>query len=169
LLRVLAVTRKTYKDIIPNPPPHPTYSPPLIYHTHHNRWNPKDYIYTNGSQVAGNPILGAAVVSPARGTTIHIRVNSNTERHTINRGELAAITVALQQNRTAPQLYILTDSSFCINSMRNYALNPSRYHSHLHEAHLHLTDTLLRERELQGYHTHIWKVKSHTGIRYNDH
>jgi hypothetical protein len=52
--------------------------------------------------------------------------------------------------------------------MRNYALNPSRYHSHLHEAHLHLTDTLLRERELHGLLTHIGKVKSHTGVRYND-
>ena len=143
---------KAYQDTIPPPlPPYPPPPLPPTYHTHNRRWTPESYIYTDGSQTAGNPILGAAVVSPAQDLKVHIRVNSHTERHTINRGELAAITVALQKYNTTPTLQILTDSSFCINCLRNFALDPSKYRSHLHEPHLRLNDMLLRDRERLGY------------------
>ena len=71
----------------PNQPPHirPFYA----------AWNPKEYIYTDGSLVTGNPILGASIVNPKTQTTTHIEIKSQPERHTINRAELAVITLAL--------------------------------------------------------------------------
>ena len=107
------------------------------------------------------------MVQPGLPTT-YIKVNSQEERHTINRGELAAITVALQQTLEDPCVSILTDSSFCIHTMRNYSRDPSAYNNHVHRAHLHLNDRILRTRENKGYKTHIGKVKSHTGITYNE-
>ena len=107
------------------------------------------------------------MVQPGLPTT-YIKVTSQEERHTINSGELAAITVALQQTLEAPNISILTDSSFCINLMRNYSRDPRAYNNHVHRAHLHLNDQTLRSRENKGFKTHIGKVKSHIDITYNE-
>jgi ribonuclease HI len=56
---------------------------------------PQRLVYTNGSQVKGNNTLGAGVINPGSQTTTHIDIKSRKGRHTINRAELAAITVAL--------------------------------------------------------------------------
>ena len=62
-------------------------------------WNPKAYIYTSGSLVTGNPTLGASIVNPISKTTTQIEGKSQPKRHTINRAELAAITLALKTNQ----------------------------------------------------------------------
>ena len=98
----------------------------------------------------------------------YIKVTSQEERHTINKGELTAITIALQQTLEAPNISILMDSSLCINSMRNYSRDPGAYNNHVHRDHLHLNDQILRSRENKGFKTHIGKVKSHIGITYNE-
>ena len=72
----------------PNNPPH--------IRPYHAAWNPKEYIYTDGSLVIGNPTLGASIVNPRTQTTTHFEIKSQPERHTINRAELAAITLALE-------------------------------------------------------------------------
>jgi ribonuclease HI len=87
-------------------------------------WNPKEYIYTEGSLVTGNPVMGATIVNPRTQTTTHIEKKSQLQRHTINRAELAAITLALEANKNDHTLSILTDSAFSINTIRKYAVDP---------------------------------------------
>ena len=74
----------------------------------HSIWHPKDFVYTDGSQVTGNPTLGASIVNPTTYTTTHIEIKSRSERPTIIRVELTVITLALEANRENPTLSILT-------------------------------------------------------------
>jgi ribonuclease HI len=157
----------SYKDIPTPIQPHQTIT--ILYtKTHNRKWDPKDFIYTDGSQVKGNNTLGAGVINPRTHTITHIDIKSQIGRHTINRAELAAITVALRQKNTEGRLKILTDSSFCINTIRNYTIDSTSYKHHLHKCLLHLVDQLLRARDTKHLQTHIGKVKSHTDIEYNE-
>ena len=90
------------------------------------------------------------------------------ERNTINRAELAAIAQVLIDNASVQILRIPTDSAFCIYVIRNFITSPSSYEGYLHEDLLHLIADMLLHRESQQYYTHIGKVKSHTGIQYNE-
>jgi ribonuclease HI len=141
-----------------------------ILHTkpRNRKWNPQDYVYTYGLQVKGNPILGAGDVNPRTNTTSHINIKSQLERHAINRSELMAITVALKQENIKDNSHILTNSSFCINAIRDYTMDPSAYKQHLQKDLLHITGQLLRGRDVKQIRTHIEKVKSHTDIEYNE-
>ncbi len=116
----------------------------------------------------GNPTLGASVVNPKTEITFHIEIKSQEERHTINGVELCAITLALELHKDDPTLQILTDSAFSINTLRNYALNPLRYTHHTHKDLLAHTNNIIKDTNAKGYTTHIGKVKSHTGVTYND-
>ena len=118
--------------------------------------------------------------------TIKIAVRSDTERHTIYRAELVAITVALREAIHLPSLHILTttssstrwgwarttpatsDSLFCIYSLRNFIVSPSRYTDHLHRHLIEAATDIIRTRDAAGKETHIGKVKSHTGVKYNE-
>jgi hypothetical protein len=131
-------------------------------------WNPKDFVYTDGSQVKGNATLGAGMVNPRTHTITHLDVKSQPERHTINLAEQAAITVALTQENTEGHLKILTNILFCISTLRNYTIDPESYQHHLHRDLLHLTDQLLCARDTKHLQSHIGKVKSHTDIEYNE-
>ena len=73
----------------------------------------------------------------------------------------------LKQENTEGHLKILSDSSFCINTIRNYTIDPTSYKHDLHKDLLHLTDQLLRARDREHLRTHVGKVKSHTDIEYN--
>jgi hypothetical protein len=108
----------SYKDI---PTPIQTRQTTTILNTkpHNKKWNPKDFAHTDGSQVKGNDTLGAGVVNPRTQHVTHIDIKSLKERHTINIAELAVITLALRRKNTESHLKILTDSSFCINTIRN--------------------------------------------------
>ena len=86
----------------------------------------------------------------------------------IDRAKLAAITVALRQENTNSHLKILAGSSFCINTIKNYIIDPTSYKHPLHKDFLHLTDQLLRARNTKQMQTYIEKVKSHTDIKYNE-
>ena len=100
--------------------------------------------------------------------TIRIEIRSKSERHTINRAELASIMVALRESAKVKTVKILTDNLFCIYSIRNYIHNPYRYRHHLHKDLIKATAELIKVRDLAGLATHIGKVKSHTGVIYND-
>jgi ribonuclease HI len=156
-----------YKEI---PTPIQTHHTSTILNTkpHNRKWNPKDFVYTDGSQVKGNNILGAGVVNPRTENVTHIETKSQQERHAINRAELAAITTALRTENTEGHHTILTNSSFCTNTIKNYTIDPASYNNYLHKDLLNLTDQQLRARESKHLKTHIGKVKSHTDIEYNE-
>jgi hypothetical protein len=63
---------------------------------------------------------------------------------------------------------ILTDIPFCINTIRNYTIDPAAYNQHLHKDLLQLTNQLLKERDSKQLKTHIGKVKLHTDVQYNE-
>jgi hypothetical protein len=86
----------SYKDDTPIPIHIHTTTTILQTKLHNRKWNPKDFVYTDGSQVKGNSTLGAGVTNPNTLITTHIDIKSQPERHTINRAELAAIAVALR-------------------------------------------------------------------------
>jgi ribonuclease HI len=73
------------------------------------------------------PQPGSGVVNPKTNSVTYIDIKSQPERHTINRAELAAIAVALKQENTEDHMSILTDSSLCINTIRNYTIYPAAY------------------------------------------
>ena len=107
-------------------------------------------------------------MDPATHTTTHIEIKSHHERHTINRAELAAITLALEANRENSTLSILTDSAFSINTLQKYAIYPLSFIHHPHKDLLKLADDIIRTRDTLEYKTHIGKVKSHTGVTHHD-
>jgi ribonuclease HI len=144
----------------PNIPPH--------IRLYRAAWNPKEYIYTDVSLFKGNHILGASIVDPRTQTTTHIEIKSQPKKHTINRAELAAITLALEANKNDHTLSILTDSAFSINTIRKYPIDPLCFDHHPHKELLQLADDIVRTRDNISYNTHIGKVKSHTGVTHND-
>jgi len=76
--------------------------------------------------------------------------------------------VALKHENTEDHLHILIDSSLCINTIRNYIIDPTSYKHHLHKDLIQLTDQLLRDRASNQLRTHMGKVKSHTNVEYNE-
>jgi ribonuclease HI len=112
--------------------------------------------------------MGASIVNSKTHTTTHIKIISQPERHTINRTELAAITIALEANKLGHTLSILTDSAFIINTIRRYAINPLNFIHHPHKHLLQLADNIIHTRDNLGYTTQIGKVKAHTGVIHND-
>jgi ribonuclease HI len=123
----------------------------------------------DGLLVTGNFTLGASIFNPSTHTTTHIEIKSQPERHTINRAELAAITIALEANQLDHILPILTDSAFSVNTIRRYAIDPLSFIHHPHKHLLQLADIIIHKRDSNmGYKTHIGKVKSHTGVTHND-
>jgi ribonuclease HI len=97
-----------------------------------------------------------------------MEIKSHHERHTINRAELEAITIALESKKHEPVLSILTDSAFIINTIRRYAIDPHSFTHHPHKHLLQLADNIIHTRDDMGYKTHIGKVKLHTGVTHND-
>jgi ribonuclease HI len=118
--------------------------------------------------VTGNPALGTSIVNPRTHTTAHIEIKSQPERHTINRAELTAITIALEANKLDHTLSILTNSAFNINTIRRYTIDPLSFIHHPHKHLLQLADNIIHTRDNMGYKTHIGKVKYHTGVSHND-
>ncbi len=75
--------------------------------------------------------------------------------------------VALKQENREDHINILTNRSFCINTIRNYTIDPAAYNQHLHKDLLQLTNPLLKDRDSKQLKPHIGKVKSHTDVEYN--
>jgi ribonuclease HI len=108
------------------------------------------------------------MVNPRTNSITHNDIKSQIERHTINTAELAAIVVALKQEHTKDHMSILTDSSFFINTIRNYTIDPAAYNQHMYKDLLQLTNQLLKDRDHKQPKTHIGKVKSHTDVEHNE-
>ncbi len=56
---------QAYKDRYPSIPSKPYTKDLTPIHPYHATWNSTNFIYTDGSMVAGNPTLGASVVNPS--------------------------------------------------------------------------------------------------------
>ena len=76
--------------------------------------------------------------------------------------------MALRQENVEDLLNMLTDSTLCINTIRNYTIEPASNKHRIHKDLLHHTDQLLRVRDAKQFRTHIGKVKAHTDIEYNE-
>ena len=107
-------------------------------------------------------------MNPRSNSITHIDIKSQPARNTVNKAELAAIAVALKQENIEDHMSILTDSSFCIKTIRNYTIDPTAYNHHLHKDLLQLTNQLLKDRDSKQLKTHIGKVKSQTDVEYNE-
>jgi hypothetical protein len=67
--------KTSYKDI--PTPVHPHTTTTILQTSPHNRkWNPRDCVNTDGSQVKGSPTLGAGVTNPNTPITTHINIKS---------------------------------------------------------------------------------------------
>ena len=121
---------QAYRDPYPFIPMNATLNNSPHIRPYRAAWNPKEYIYTDGSLVTGNPTLGASIVNPSTQATTHIEIKSQPERHSINRAEIAAIILALEANKHDHTLSILTDSAFSINTIRKYAIDPLSFIHH---------------------------------------
>jgi len=76
--------------------------------------------------------------------------------------------VALDLHKDSPQIKILTDSAFSINTLRNYAIVPLRNAHQPHKELLCHANALIKTRDENGLLIHIGKVKSHTRVTHND-
>ncbi len=74
--------------------------------------------------------------------------------------------MVLRQENTEDHIKILTDNSFCINTIRDYATDFLQipFTKHI----LQLADQLLRARDTKQLQTHIGKFKSYMDIAYNE-
>jgi hypothetical protein len=63
--------------------------------------------------------------------------------------KLAAITVAFDLHKELPQIRILADIAFCINSLRNYAIDPINFTHHPNKELLRYTNNLINTRDKQ--------------------
>jgi len=138
-----------YTATYPPHPPTPSHIDTTPIRNFHAACTPTDFIYADGSQITGNPTLGASVVDPKHNTIAHIELKSQPERHNINRAELAAITTALYLHKQDPSLSILTNGAFSINNLRNFSSQPHVFHNTQHKELLKLADTIIRERDLE--------------------
>ena len=77
-------------------------------------------------------------------------------------------TLSLDLHKGLPPIRILTDSAFCTNTLRNYAIDPLNFTLHPHKELTHYTNNLIKTRDEQCLLTEIAKVKSHTGVTYID-
>ena len=84
-------------------------------------------------------------------------------KHTTNETSTSYISleiaVALKQANTEDFMNLLTDNSFCMNTIRNYAIDLAAYNNHLQKDLLQLTNQLLKDRDSEQLKTHIGKVK----------
>ena len=135
------------------------------------RFLPKEWVYTDGSDIKGHPRLGAAIKHSPTRTTIYIDTAGSEEIRTIMRAELVAIHTALTrvEDHSWPGVFI--DSLSSLQAIRLHYYRPGitiapDYHHYmlLLQSISHLFETR-RERCCS---TSLRKIKANTHIRGND-
>ena len=96
-------------------------------------FRPEQWVYSDGSDVTGQPRLGAAVVHGPTCTTIYIDARGTDETRTLMRAELVAIYMALDKFATYERVGIFMDSLSILQAIRHRYTNPrthgpQRYH-----------------------------------------
>jgi len=118
------------------------------------KYQPKQWVYTDGFDIKGQPRLGAAVIHVPTCTTIYIDAGGTEETRTIMRAKLEAIYTALDNFATHEWVGIFTDSLSSLHAIRHRYTHqgpssPQKYHHHL----LILSGImdLLEERRRRGF------------------
>ena len=128
-------------------------------------------MYTDGSDITGQPRLGAAVAHVPTCTTIYIDAEGTDETRTITRVELVAIYTALDKFAAHEWVGICTDSLSSLQAIRHRYTNPGAHgsqHYHHHMLLLSGITDLLEERRRRGFSTALHKIWAHASIQGND-
>ena len=148
------------------PPPAPT---PLPWTP---KYQPEQWVSTDGSDIKSQPRLGAAMVHVPTCTTIYIIVIGDTdEARTIMRAEPVAVYTALDKFATHEWMEICTDTLSSLYTILHYyrkleTRGPQYYHHHL--LLLSRIADLLEKRRRQGFITSLHTFWAHANIRDND-
>lgn len=143
------------------------------------------HLYTDGScikdEATGCSALGAAVYDARAHRTWTVDPAGVDATNTITRAELSAIRQALIYStgqpegdtgalppEAVPRVHLFTDSLASMHLIQKMLRKPYLLRESKHLAILTCIRTLLLARAQHGYHTHIYKVKSHSGVRGND-
>ena len=99
------------------------------------KYQPEQWVYTDGSDIKGQPRLGAAVVHVPTCTNLYIDAKGGEETHTIMQVELVAIYTALDKFATHEWVGIFTDSLSSLYAIRHHYTHPwpsstQNYHYH---------------------------------------
>jgi len=100
------------------------------------KYQPRQCVYTDGSDIKGQPRLGAALVHVPTCTTVYIDARGTKETRTIMRAKLMAIYTALDKISTHEWVGIFTDSLFSLHAIRHRHTHqgpssPQNYHHHM--------------------------------------
>jgi ribonuclease HI len=125
----------------------------------------EDGVYTDGSCVlrGGENQLGAAYHQPISGTTKGVQPMGRGPTNTVLRAELSAINRALHHFDDAPLLHVYTDSLSALAQIHHTVMGGPNTAHYLNRHLLMSIMDALTKRADQGMHTHIHKVKAHTG------
>ena len=88
--------------------------------------------------------------------------------HTINRAELIAILLALDQWRQQEDLVIATDSACAMQAIREHLQDAEAHRYHKHKRLFQAISNKILPHARDSQHTSWVKVKSHIGIRGNE-
>lgn len=126
--------------------------------------------YTDGSvrETEGAQMIGAGVFCKARNIAAIVDCGGLGATNTINRAEMCGINYCLQQTATDKDEIIATDSLVCMFSLNRELHAPARNRFSKHRELVHDTHDKVVERARQRLHTHIVKVKAHTGVCGNE-
>jgi len=120
------------------------------------KYQPEQWVYTDGSDIKGRPRLGAAAVHVPTITTLYIDVGGTEETRTIRWTELVAIYTALDNFSTHERVGIFTNSLSRLHAIRHRythqgTSSPHNYHHYM----LPLSGITepLEERRGRGYGT----------------
>jgi len=99
-------------------------------------FRPEHWVYTDGSDITGQPRLRAAAVHVLTCTTIYIDAGGTYETRTIMRAELVAIYTSLYKFATHEWVGIFTDSLSGLRAIRHRHTNlgthgPQHFHHHI--------------------------------------
>ena len=134
-------------------------------------FRPEHWVYTDSSDIKGQPRLGAAVVHVPSYTTIYIDKGGRDETRTIIRAELVVIYTLLDKFAKLECVGIFTDSLYSLETIRQRYTNTGTHgpqYNHRHMLILSGITDLLEERRRRGFRTTLHKIRAHTNIRDND-
>ena len=133
----------------------------------------QDIIYTDGSKREMHTfgtVTGSGVYRQAPAAALQLKVHPIGQGmlNTINRAELVAILVALQECRPYEDECIATDSRCSMQKINKHLRAPAQTKDDCHRPLLQAITKLIVERAKTGLTTKIMKVKSHKGIHGNE-
>jgi ribonuclease HI len=128
-------------------------------------------IYTDGSCTKSEEgtLCSSGVYIPGTHQAFKINPAGDGLTNNINRAELAAILIAIQEGlHNQSNIYILSDSLCSLLQIHKYLLQPHKMDIHIHRHLLQAIHDALDRRCSQQTSITFLKVKAHTGIPGNE-